>query len=222
MTQDFRLANVTVRADLGALALVEYAASSADTLTWYDGDGAGLGRGHHGRGPGPGGVHGRPADPYRGGRAPHCLRHGALGLRARRRDARALTTACAAGSTTRRRRCTGTSWTRGPGRRHLDLHGPAPHPARALPDPRLDGPPAVRRPCRGRLAGGDPPRAAVLRAVVLAGDPRGHHSRRRRAAGMARPADRAARPAHRCWPAQRRAALGHRHAADRGAGQRVG
>ncbi|MDX6228575.1 MAG: hypothetical protein QOI76_1965 [Frankiales bacterium] len=41
MTQDFRLANVTVRADLGALALIEYATSAADTLTWYDGDGAG-------------------------------------------------------------------------------------------------------------------------------------------------------------------------------------
>jgi hypothetical protein len=41
MTQDFQLANVTVRSDLGALALVEYAASAADTLAWYDGDGAG-------------------------------------------------------------------------------------------------------------------------------------------------------------------------------------
>jgi Family of unknown function (DUF6308) len=41
MTQDFRLANVTVRADLGALALIDYAASSVDTLAWYDGDGAG-------------------------------------------------------------------------------------------------------------------------------------------------------------------------------------
>jgi hypothetical protein len=41
MTQDFRLANVTVRSDLGALALLEYATSAADTLTWYDGDGAG-------------------------------------------------------------------------------------------------------------------------------------------------------------------------------------
>jgi hypothetical protein len=41
MTQDFRLANVTVRSDLGALALVEYATSSAVTLTWYDSDGTG-------------------------------------------------------------------------------------------------------------------------------------------------------------------------------------
>ncbi|MDX6202992.1 MAG: hypothetical protein QOF82_1277 [Frankiales bacterium] len=41
MTQDFRLANVHVRADLGALALIEYATSAADTLAWYDGDGAG-------------------------------------------------------------------------------------------------------------------------------------------------------------------------------------
>jgi Family of unknown function (DUF6308) len=41
MTQDFRLANITVRAELGALALADYATSSVDTLTWYDGDGAG-------------------------------------------------------------------------------------------------------------------------------------------------------------------------------------
>ena len=41
MTQDFRLANVTVRSDIGAMALVEYATSAADTLRWYDGDGVG-------------------------------------------------------------------------------------------------------------------------------------------------------------------------------------
>ena len=41
MTQDFRLADVTIRADLGALALIDYATSSVDTLTWYDGDAAG-------------------------------------------------------------------------------------------------------------------------------------------------------------------------------------
>jgi hypothetical protein len=45
MTQEFRLANVTVRSDLGALALVEYATRSAVTLTWYDGDGQGSGDG---------------------------------------------------------------------------------------------------------------------------------------------------------------------------------
>jgi hypothetical protein len=42
MTQQFRLANVTVRADLGAMALLDYATSSAETLTWYDADGAGV------------------------------------------------------------------------------------------------------------------------------------------------------------------------------------
>jgi hypothetical protein len=41
MPQDFRLANVTVRADLGAMALIDYATSSADVLRWYDGDGKG-------------------------------------------------------------------------------------------------------------------------------------------------------------------------------------
>ncbi len=41
MTQDFRLADVTVRADLGALALLDWATGSLDTLTWYDGDAAG-------------------------------------------------------------------------------------------------------------------------------------------------------------------------------------
>ena len=41
MSGDFRLANVTVRADLGSLALIEYATNSADTLTWYDGDAKG-------------------------------------------------------------------------------------------------------------------------------------------------------------------------------------
>lgn len=45
MTADFRLASVTVRADLGALALVEYATSSADTLAWYDAEGAGSAQG---------------------------------------------------------------------------------------------------------------------------------------------------------------------------------
>jgi hypothetical protein len=45
MTQDFRLADVTVRADLGALALTDYAATSLDTLTWYDGDAAGSAEG---------------------------------------------------------------------------------------------------------------------------------------------------------------------------------
>jgi len=45
MTQDFRLADVTVRADLGALALIDYATSSPDTLTWYDGDAAGSAEG---------------------------------------------------------------------------------------------------------------------------------------------------------------------------------
>lgn len=42
MTQHFRLANVTVRADLGAMALLDYAMSSADTVTWYDAEGAGF------------------------------------------------------------------------------------------------------------------------------------------------------------------------------------
>jgi hypothetical protein len=45
MTQDFRLADVSVRADLGVLALTEYAASSLDTLLWYDGDAAGSAEG---------------------------------------------------------------------------------------------------------------------------------------------------------------------------------
>ena len=45
MTQDFRLADVTVRADLGALALTDYATSSPDTLTWYDGDSQGSAEG---------------------------------------------------------------------------------------------------------------------------------------------------------------------------------
>jgi hypothetical protein len=41
MHHDFRLANVTVRTDLGAMALIDYATSAADTLRWYDADGAG-------------------------------------------------------------------------------------------------------------------------------------------------------------------------------------
>lgn len=41
MTTVFRLASVMVRADLGALALAEYATSSADTIAWYDADGGG-------------------------------------------------------------------------------------------------------------------------------------------------------------------------------------
>jgi Family of unknown function (DUF6308) len=45
MIQDFRLANVIVRSDLGALALLEYATSAADTLIWYDDDGAGSAEG---------------------------------------------------------------------------------------------------------------------------------------------------------------------------------
>ena len=43
MTQDFRLADVTVRADLGALALTRLGGRLAATsLTWYDGDAARL------------------------------------------------------------------------------------------------------------------------------------------------------------------------------------
>ena len=172
MTQDFRLADVTVRADLGALALTDYAASSPDTLTWYDGDAQGSAEGITTA------VLGRTAF---------------MDARLTRTEAVALLTAsatapwdtvpvdatlAAADDSVRdglydaaealHRHFLDAA---GTGRRDHHLDGPAPHPARAVPDPRLDGPPAVRAPCRGCLAGGDPYRAALLREVVLAGDP---------------------------------------------------